>query len=140
MEAEHISDSTLPTSSKFPESTTKVNDVICSFLVEHTDIQTMKQDLQALLSTFRTEKLKAFGKDDAILQMDGVRSKQGKLARLHFGLHAQINYNENVDTPENYKKRQENLSELLDGLENLSSAIELLNSAKTSIHCHNMTK
>ena len=49
-----------------------------SFLVDLADIQSMKQNLQELLTSFRTGKLKAFGNTSAIEQMENIRQMQVK--------------------------------------------------------------
>lgn len=48
----------------------------CSFLVDLADIQSMKQNLQELLTSFRSNKLQSFGENDTIQQMENIRTMQ----------------------------------------------------------------
>nr|CAB3228529.1 coiled-coil domain-containing protein 28A-like [Phallusia mammillata] len=119
---------TQPTMQSVPEEGVPSSQGNCSF----PDMQLMKQDLQDLLFAFRSGKIKAFGDDNVIQKMENIRSKQGKLARLHFGLDSQIDYNDAEDSPANQKQRQENMSTLLENLEDLSSTIKSLNTSATT--------
>nr|XP_026689877.1 coiled-coil domain-containing protein 28A-like [Ciona intestinalis] len=108
------------------------HDSNCSFLVDLADIQLMKKDLKELLASFRGGKLKAFGELNTIQQMENIRAMQGKLARLHFGLDSQVNYDEMDDSPDIAQVQENNMDTLLQKLDDLSGAIRPLNTSPTS--------
>ncbi|XP_034153522.1 coiled-coil domain-containing protein 28A isoform X1 [Esox lucius] len=97
-----------------------------SFLTDVSDVQEMEKGLLNLLNDFHNGKLRAFGNECSIDEMEHVREMQEKLARLHFDLYGEVD-----DMPEDQRKMacDSNMDKLLLNLEELSSSIQKLNLA-----------
>ncbi|XP_067134637.1 coiled-coil domain-containing protein 28A-like isoform X1 [Centruroides vittatus] len=103
-----------------------------SFLTDITDVRQMEQGLLQLLDDFHSGKLQAFGKDCTFEKMENVREQQERLARLHFDLNAQQEiYGPQSD--EGRRMAKENLSKLIENLQQLSMSIEQLQSGSPSV-------
>ncbi|KAF4526028.1 hypothetical protein B566_EDAN000822 [Ephemera danica] len=105
-----------------------------SFLSDVADVRGMEQALLTLLEDFHSGKLRAFGQDCSMEQMEAIREQQERLARLHFDLGAQ----QELFAPlsdEGLRAGQENLHRLMGALEQLSLSIERLHTSdqETSI-------
>ncbi|XP_023228492.1 coiled-coil domain-containing protein 28A-like isoform X4 [Centruroides sculpturatus] len=97
-----------------------------------TDVRQMEQGLLQLLDDFHSGKLQAFGKDCTFEKMENVREQQERLARLHFDLNAQQEiYGPQSD--EGRRMAKENLSKLIENLQQLSMSIEQLQSGSPSV-------
>lgn len=89
----------------------------------------MERALLGLLEDFHLGKLKAFGSGCTMDQMTDIREQQERLAKLHFELGAggdPMNSNSNLNA-------QENMTQLVAKLENLSMSIERLNSGNANV-------
>ncbi|KAL0969407.1 hypothetical protein UPYG_G00227030 [Umbra pygmaea] len=97
-----------------------------SFLTDVSDVQEMEKGLLNLLNDFHNGKLRAFGNECSIDEMEHVREMQEKLARLHFDLYGEVD-----ELPEDQRKTacDANMDKLLLNLEELSSSIQKLNLA-----------
>lgn len=103
-----------------------------SFLTDITDVRQMEQGLLQLLDDFHSGKIQAFGKDCTFEKMENVREQQERLARLHFDLNAQQEiYGPQSD--EGRRMAKENLSKLIENLQQLSMSIEQLQSGSPSV-------
>ncbi|XP_053201034.1 coiled-coil domain-containing protein 28B-like [Panonychus citri] len=99
-----------------------------SFITDVADVRQMEQGLLRLLSDFHSGKLQAFGQDITFEKMESVREQQEKLARLHFDLN---NQQELQDTEDGRRLAKENMSKLIESLQQLSFSIEQLQSRST---------
>lgn len=100
-----------------------------SFISEVPDVRHMERALLGLLEDFHLGKLKAFGSGCTMDQMTDIREQQERLAKLHFELGAggdPMNSNSNLNA-------QENMTQLVAKLENLSVSIERLNSDNANV-------
>lgn len=100
-----------------------------SFISEVPDVRHMERALLGLLEDFHLGKLKAFGSGCTMDQMTDIREQQERLAKLHFELGAggdPMNSNSNLNA-------QENMTQLVAKLENLSMSIERLNSGNANV-------
>lgn len=103
-----------------------------SFLTDITDVRQMEQGLLQLLDDFHSGKLQAFGKDCTFEKMEQVREQQERLARLHFDLNAQ----QEIYGPQSEDGRRmgrENLSKLIENLQQLSLSIEQLQTSSPGV-------
>ncbi|XP_071439161.1 coiled-coil domain-containing protein 28A isoform X2 [Hetaerina americana] len=108
-----------------------------SFLSDVTDVRRMETALLHLLEDFHSGKLRAFGKDCSMEQMEAIREQQERLARLHFDLGAAQELFPPL-SDEGLWSGRESMQRLIKSLEKLSVCIERLHissasSASTSI-------
>ncbi|XP_074602255.1 coiled-coil domain-containing protein 28B isoform X2 [Brevipalpus obovatus] len=87
------------------------------------DVRSMEQGLLRLLDDFHSGRLQAFGKDISFEKMESVREQQERLAKLHFDLQQM-----HEDTEDARRVAKENMSKLIDRLQQLSFSIEQLQS------------
>ncbi|CAH0558291.1 unnamed protein product [Brassicogethes aeneus] len=99
-----------------------------SFLSQVPDVRHMERALLGLLDDFHSGKLRAFGSGCTMEQMTNIREQQEKLAKLHFDLGAAAVPSLNE---ESLQRQKNNMSQLIQRLEQLSVSIEGL---------HNNTK
>ncbi|XP_071439164.1 coiled-coil domain-containing protein 28A isoform X4 [Hetaerina americana] len=102
-----------------------------------TDVRRMETALLHLLEDFHSGKLRAFGKDCSMEQMEAIREQQERLARLHFDLGAAQELFPPL-SDEGLWSGRESMQRLIKSLEKLSVCIERLHissasSASTSI-------
>lgn len=90
----------------------------------------MERALLGLLEDFHLGKLKAFGSGCTMEQMTDIREQQERLAKLHFELGAG---GDPMNGSSANLNAQENMTQLVAKLENLSVSIERLNSGNTNV-------
>ncbi|XP_074602254.1 coiled-coil domain-containing protein 28B isoform X1 [Brevipalpus obovatus] len=94
-----------------------------SLIADVADVRSMEQGLLRLLDDFHSGRLQAFGKDISFEKMESVREQQERLAKLHFDLQQM-----HEDTEDARRVAKENMSKLIDRLQQLSFSIEQLQS------------
>ncbi|KAG8240172.1 hypothetical protein J437_LFUL009462 [Ladona fulva] len=102
-----------------------------SFLSDVTDVRRMETALLQLLEDFHSGKLRAFGKDCSMEQMEAIREQQERLARLHFDLGAAQELFQPL-SEEGLWSGRESMQKLIKSLEKLSVCIERLHSSSAS--------
>ncbi|XP_055304244.1 coiled-coil domain-containing protein 28A isoform X1 [Sitodiplosis mosellana] len=100
-----------------------------SFISEVPDVRHMEKALLGLLDDFHSGKLKAFGFGCTMEQMTDIRQQQESLAKLHF----ELGSGGDPFNSKNDLNAQENMSKLVQKLENLSVSIEKLHSSNTNL-------
>ncbi|XP_055304245.1 uncharacterized protein LOC129569427 isoform X2 [Sitodiplosis mosellana] len=93
------------------------------------DVRHMEKALLGLLDDFHSGKLKAFGFGCTMEQMTDIRQQQESLAKLHF----ELGSGGDPFNSKNDLNAQENMSKLVQKLENLSVSIEKLHSSNTNL-------
>lgn len=102
-----------------------------SFLSDVTDVRRMETALLHLLEDFHSGKLRAFGKDCSMEQMEAIREQQERLARLHFDLGAAQELFPPL-SEEGLWSGRESMQRLIKSLEKLSVCIERLHISSAS--------
>ncbi|XP_046407095.1 coiled-coil domain-containing protein 28A isoform X2 [Ischnura elegans] len=102
-----------------------------SFLSDVTDVRRMETALLHLLDDFHSGKLRAFGKDCSMEQMEAIREQQERLARLHFDLGAAQELFPPL-SEEGLWSGRESMQRLIKSLEKLSVCIERLHISSAS--------
>ncbi|CAD5117867.1 DgyrCDS6612 [Dimorphilus gyrociliatus] len=90
-----------------------------SFVTDVADVRQMEHGLLKLLDDFHSGHLQAFSEGNMYEQMDNIREKQEKLARLHFELdteHTTINQELGQKKDENGDKNIRNMDKLMDSV------------------------
>ncbi|CAH1798671.1 unnamed protein product [Owenia fusiformis] len=96
-----------------------------SFLTDVADVRQMEQGLLQLLDDFHSGKLQAFGQECPFEKLDEVREQQERLARLHFEVDSQQDL-QGLQSPEARKAANENMTQLMDNLQELCTSIQSL--------------
>ncbi|XP_046407096.1 uncharacterized protein LOC124171806 isoform X3 [Ischnura elegans] len=96
-----------------------------------TDVRRMETALLHLLDDFHSGKLRAFGKDCSMEQMEAIREQQERLARLHFDLGAAQELFPPL-SEEGLWSGRESMQRLIKSLEKLSVCIERLHISSAS--------
>ncbi|CAG7835717.1 unnamed protein product [Allacma fusca] len=96
-----------------------------SFLSAVSEIKNMENALLSLLTSFHSGDLSAFGRGSSLQTMEAIRSKQERLARLHFDVSSSKGQGGDTSHQSNWMSESDQ-NKLVAGLRELSLEIEKL--------------